>query len=111
MIATANTPGVDSSLLALFTQGLGAVSTAIQNSISTGRDRATMQAGQERTFFDTLQNNEANRFRKSENLQRAYENDRLFGLNVAKEQRNNFVTDRAFTYNAQQDAMDRSRQA
>ena len=111
MIATANTPGVDSSLLALFTQGLGAVSTAIQNSISTGRDRATMQAGQERTFFDTLQNDVANRFRKSENLQRAYENDRLFGLNVAKEQRNNFVTDRAFTYNAQQDAMDRSRQA
>lgn len=70
---------------------------AINNSINVGRDRATTQAGQEKEFFNQLNQQTQLEQRRGENLLAQVNKDRAFDYGVTRDVRTDFTTDRAFS--------------
>lgn len=101
-------PSGANGLEQLFAQGLSVVGSAINNSISTGRDRAAMQFGQERDTFQQIQQARDNARRKALDIQQAMENNRLFGRTLARDVRSDFESNRNFAQREQQLAFERA---
>jgi hypothetical protein len=94
------------SLTALLRDGVSALSSAINNSIQVGRDRATLQFNQERTLFNQLENEQQLRQRRGEKLRDAFEADRLFDRTLKRDARTDEVADRTFARNAEESDRD-----